>query len=327
MKNENQEEITMKRKEEKQDSRLAKRLCYVLRYGAMKEGLEVYEGGFVDLQELMRINLMRHNTELEVIEEIDTSLSHRGAKRFERKNENEKTLVRAMFCRRFEKNPFHENSGVHTLLDLTLEYVSSNLDLFDLEDFPDEYLISSIIHRLKNKKKLNNGNLRQLLVPTLEHLDLDGLYVTEGTLKTIWISCPQLKVLSLKDCGYIVTDNLMEQLLKKLPLLESINLCACKHITDRTVKALIKKAKILKQLNLSWIKTVSEGAIIDLIKSCPNLEHLDIYDHKVSVEGREIITKLAKEKGVTIVLKGLHDSDVAPKNPCSLLPNFGKVWY
>ena len=71
-----------------------------------------------------------------------------------------------------------------------------------------------MIHKLKRKKKLNNTALRQLLVPALEHLDLDGMYVTEGTLKTIWRTCPNLRVLSLKDCGYVVTDSLMEQLLK-----------------------------------------------------------------------------------------------------------------
>jgi hypothetical protein len=41
-----------------------------------------------------------------------------------------------------------------------------------------------------------------------------GVYVTEGTIKVIWRSCPNLKVISLKDCGYVLTDNLMEQLLK-----------------------------------------------------------------------------------------------------------------
>ena len=77
-----------------------------------------------------------------------------------------------------------------------------------------------MIHRLKRQKKLNNTTLRQLLVPILEHLDLDGVYVTEGTIKVIWRSCPNLKVISLKDCGYVLTDNLMEQLLKvsKTPL-------------------------------------------------------------------------------------------------------------
>jgi len=35
----------MKRTEIHEDSRLAKRLCYLLRYGAVKEGLDIYMGG------------------------------------------------------------------------------------------------------------------------------------------------------------------------------------------------------------------------------------------------------------------------------------------
>ena len=108
--------------------------------------------------------------------------------------------------------------------------------------------------------------------------------------------------------------------------LESLSLCACKHVTDRTIKALIKHAKKLKELNLSWISTVSETALIELITSCPSLKHLDIFDHKISEEGRETMTEIARQTKLTIVLKGLTDEDVAPDNPCSMLPNFGKVW-
>ena len=56
--------------------------------------------------------------------------------------------------------------------------------------------------------------LRQLLVPVLEHLDLDSVYLTQSVLKTMWTNCPNLRVLSLKDCGYIVTDSIIETLLR-----------------------------------------------------------------------------------------------------------------
>ncbi|XP_033748891.1 uncharacterized protein LOC117333618 [Pecten maximus] len=308
-----------------EDSRLAKRLCYLLRYGAMKEGLDVYEGGYVDIDQLVSLNLMRHNTKEEVLEEVDTSLSNRGAKRFERKEENAKTLVRACFCVNFEVNPFHSGTSVTTLLSTCLEYVSDNLELFDLEDFPDEYLINNMIHRLKKKKKLNSTAFRQLLVPTLQHLNLDNIYLTEGTLRNVCKSCPHLRILSLKDCGYLMTDNLMEQLVKKLPHLESLNLCACKHLTDRSMNALCRSSKNLKELNLSWIKTISESAIINLVQNCPKLEHLDIYDHIVTAGGTETLTQMARDRNIKIVLKGLTDSKVAPENPCAKLPFFGKT--
>lgn len=321
-----QEHPTNPKTNDEKECRLSKRLCYILRYGALKEGLEISEGGFVDVSQMMGLDMMKYHSLEDVLQEVETSISHRGAKRFESKMENDKTLIRACFCRNFELSTYHEGSNVPTLLANCLDHITSNINMYDLEDFPDEYLINKMIHRLKRQKKLNNSTLRQLLVPILEHLDLDGVYVTEGTIKLIWRSCPNLKVISLKDCGYVTTDNLMEQLLKNLPSLESINLCACKHLTDRTLKALCRYSKNLRQLNLSWIRTMSEKAIIDLMIKCTQLKHLDIYDHKISPEGRRCMVDIAKPQGLTVVLKGLNDQEVAPANPCLMLPNFGLTW-
>ena len=69
---------------------------------------------------------------------------------------------------------------------------------------------SSMITYLKQKKKLNSTNFRQLLVPVIEHLDLENVYVTDGILKTMCNNCPNLRVLILKDCGYVVTDSMVE---------------------------------------------------------------------------------------------------------------------
>lgn len=46
--------------------------------------------------------MMKHHSLEDVLQEVETSLSHRGAKRFESKTENSKTLIRACFCRNFE---------------------------------------------------------------------------------------------------------------------------------------------------------------------------------------------------------------------------------
>ncbi|XP_048770038.2 uncharacterized protein LOC125676182 [Ostrea edulis] len=308
------------------DERLSKRLCYILRYGAVKEGLKLYEGGFVDMNQLLELELMRHNTKEEVLNEADVSVSHRNAKRFEWKEENGKMFIRACFCRNFEENPCHEGSKVPTLKNACLQYVCNNLNDYDLEDFPDEHLISKMIQKMKKQNKLNNTAMRQLLVPVLEHLDFSGIYITDSTLKILWRNCPNIRVLSLKDCGYLITDNLMEQLVKKLLHLESLNLCACKHLTDRSASALSKHAKNLRELNLSWISTISEAAIINLMTKCPKLVFLDIYDHKISAESRSVMTDIARQRKMKIVLKGLTDQEIALENPCSLLPNFGKVW-
>lgn len=73
---------------------------------------------------------------------------------------------------------------------------------------------SKMIQKMKRQSKLNNAALRQLLVPVLEHLDLSGVYITDSTLKLVWRNCSNLRVLSFKDCGYIMTDSIMEQLVK-----------------------------------------------------------------------------------------------------------------
>lgn len=144
--------------DEEKECRLSKRLCYILRYGAVKEGLDVLHGGFVDLDKLMSLNMMKHHSLEEVVQEIDTSTSHRGAKRFESKTENGKTLVRACFSRNLELSTYHEGSMVPTLLANCLDYVASNINMYDLEDFPDEYLINKMIHRLKRQKKIKQYN-------------------------------------------------------------------------------------------------------------------------------------------------------------------------
>lgn len=64
--------------------------------------LYIYFSGFVDLKELMSVHMMRHHNEKEVLQEIETSLSHRNTKRFESKVFNGRTLIRSVFCRNFE---------------------------------------------------------------------------------------------------------------------------------------------------------------------------------------------------------------------------------
>ena len=71
---------------------------------------------------------------------------------------------------------------------------------------------------------------------------------------------------------------------------------------------------------------MTEKSIIDLMIQCTSLKHIDIYDHKISGEGRRSMIDIAKPRGLTVVLKGLNDEDVAPENPCLMLPNFGLTW-
>ncbi|KAL4224345.1 hypothetical protein ACF0H5_017800 [Mactra antiquata] len=316
------------KKDDRYAGRLSKRLCYILRYGALKDGLNVSDEGFIDIKEVMELHIMRHHTEEEVLNEIETSMSHRNTRRFEYKQYNGKTYIRALFCRNFETSPYHTGSQVITLKQTCMNYVMDHLQDYDLEDFPDEFVISSMISQLKRRKKLNTQCLRTLLIPALEHLDLNEVYLTTNILKLVWSQCTKLRVLSLRDCGYIVTDSVVETLLRKLPYLESLNLAACKHITDKSMTSMCKYGKNLQELNLSWIKNLSESAILDLLVNCVRLKHLDVYDLHITGEVRALVIEAARQRNITLILKGLNksDPDVTLENPSQMLPNFGKSW-
>ena len=87
---------------------------------------------------------------------------------------------------------------------------------------------------LKRKKKLNTANLRQLLVPVIEHLDFDGVYITDGIIKTVCRNCPNLRMVILKDCGYVVTDSVVETLLRVSTVKSLQAICVAPNTRLRT---------------------------------------------------------------------------------------------
>ena len=135
--------------------RLSKRLSYILRYGASKEGLKIYDGGFVKLNELVETPILKNNRNENddfqpvrrfnnlklLMEELKTSTSHRNFNRFEFKDINNETFVRATYGRKFTRSPFHDDSKVQRLLEISLNYIVKNIHNYDFEGFQDEYLI------------------------------------------------------------------------------------------------------------------------------------------------------------------------------------------
>ncbi|ELU13733.1 hypothetical protein CAPTEDRAFT_190319 [Capitella teleta] len=305
-------EITPKPKwEVDKEQRLGKRLAYLLRYGAAKEGLDVSESGFVDFAKLMQVPMLRYYTPKETLDYIHNSVSDSGRHRFEKKVENQQVVVRAVYGRRMERNVIHKDTGVTRLVELCMDYVCQNLDSFDFSTFPDEFLVNSMIHKLRRRKKLNNRTFRHLLCPTIEHLDLGYVYLTENTLKLVASQCPHLRHLNLRECGYVITDHALSNLTKKLPHLETLNLACCHHLTDSTLRALSKNCKELSQINLTNVPLLTQQGILNMLSSLHKLKHLDIYDNtNISEEGINILTECMKVRGIVIVLKGLdcHES-------------------
>lgn len=282
--------------------KLGKRLAYILRYGAVREGLDVKDGGYVSLPQMMQVPLLHKDKLEDIMLTISKSRNRRGEPRFEMKKDKGVVYVRAVE-RKMETNPCHEGTKVLRLMDQCLGVICKNIQLYDLSHFPDDYLLGHMIHKLKRDGKLTTRAMQTLLCPALSRLDLESVYVTTATMKAIMKQCPNLKELSLKSCGYIVTDHLLQQLFKNVNQLEKLNLTACFHITDLTLHAISKNLNQLKELNLSMVNNITEDGILKLVQKCEKLIWLDIFEfRKFSYKGRVNLTKIASSRGMTVLL-------------------------
>ncbi|XP_022096255.1 uncharacterized protein LOC110982265 isoform X2 [Acanthaster planci] len=273
-----------KNREERKDpyadpknSKLGKRLAYLLRYGAVKEGLTVSSRGYVKVTDIMTVPLLSTYSEETLVEEFDKAVSERGHKRYEMKTENGVVYVRSIFSQRFERYPYHEGTKVVRLLEMCLQYVTINIADYSLEGIMDEYIISDIVRRLKRSKRLNNTSLASVLSPDLEQLDLSDAYLTMGSLKMIMTHSPNLKILNLKFCGYLINDELLKRLMKNLPHLINLNVCQCTHLTGLSLRNVAKLLPAIQALNVARIENFKEADILKCLESCKELRHLDIY--------------------------------------------------
>ncbi|KAH9525420.1 hypothetical protein Btru_001398 [Bulinus truncatus] len=283
--------------------RLSKRLTYLLRYGACKEGLQVDDNGYVNLDDLLTVHLLHKHSRDEVLEAVRTSLSYRKTHRYEWRERDGQIYIRAAYLRNFEKNPYHYGTKVKTLFETSTSYILSHLDDFDLEEFPDEHIIRDMIHRLKRQKKLTSKALQALLVPTLTKLDLEGIFLTNKILCAVWTQCPNVVAVSLKGCGYIITDTVLNKFTQNLPKLQRLNLCSCTHLTSKCLSVLSKNLPHLKVLHIGNVPHLTFSAAYDFMKSAKELAFLDIYYLKTSSDEFAFLTEFAKQRGKELILK------------------------
>lgn len=283
--------------------KLSKRLAYILRYGAKKEGLAVSDKGFVNIFELMTLDLMKDYTIEEVTNEVQISVSCSGKKRFELKPDCGETLVRATYRRRFEPNPFHDGTQVKRLLELCLDYICKQIEDYSLEEFPDEYLVREIIHRMKRDKRLSNKAIVNLIGPGLEVLDLEGMFMTQKTLNVIKQQGYNLKSLSLKGAGYLLTDHNFVPLIKKLGNLETLDISGCSHLTAVSFASIPGTLPSLRRLLMSNIPSLSEEDVVFLMKESKHLKYLQLYgtdDQKLTSKSFSRILGLARDLHIYI---------------------------
>lgn len=283
-----------------QNQKLGKRLAYLLRYGAKKEGLSVSEKGFVSLTELMTHDLMKDYSSDAVLCEVNNSVSCSGRKRFELKIEGKEIFVRATYKRKFEMNPFHEGTHVYRLREVCLRHICKNIELYSLEEFPDEYLVREIIHKMKRDQRLSNKALENLVGPGLELLDLEGAFITEKTLNIIKRQGFNLKNLTLRGSGYLITDHNFVPLMKKLSLLETLDISGCSHLTSISFSCLPGKLLHIRRLLMSNVPHLSETDVIMCLEQCQNLKYMQIFGNKQLEEHSTLqrILKVAKNQGV-----------------------------
>nr|XP_054749497.1 uncharacterized protein LOC129254973 [Lytechinus pictus] len=291
----------------KHSERLGKKLTYLLRYGAKQEGLSVCPQGYVKLNDLVQVSLLRWYKTEEVLQEIQSSKSFNGKRRYEDKKEKNTVYVRASYNRRFERNPYHEETKVPRLLESCMQYICTNIKDYSLEDCPDEFLVNELLHRLKRKGKLTNVALENLLGPYIETLNLEGALITQKAPKIITQQCPNLRNLNLKDCGYVITDHVLTFLMKRLPDLRVLNLSNCNHLTGKSLRTIPKHLPHLQILNLTWVKSVSESDLLAIIEGCYNLEKIMFFAVKLSLSDEACI-RIAKVCGER-PLKVMYDNN------------------
>ncbi|XP_071848697.1 uncharacterized protein [Apostichopus japonicus] len=284
------------------NEKLSKRLAYILRYGARKEGLTVSEKGFVDIDELMTLDLMKDYSVDEIKREISISISASGKKRFQMKTDGKDVSVRASYRRRFEPNPFHDGTQVTRLTEFCLCYICKHIEDYCLEDFPDEYLVREIIHKMKRDKKLSNKALLNLVGPGLELLDLEGSFITEKTLNIVKQQGYNLKSLSLKGAGYLLTDHNFVPLIKKLGHLETLDISGCSHLTSVSFSSIPRALPSLRRVLMSNLPNLSETDILVVMNESQNLKYLQLYGNDEQLTRGAItgILGLGKEKRIYV---------------------------
>ncbi|GFO46498.1 DNA replication ATP-dependent helicase/nuclease dna2-like [Plakobranchus ocellatus] len=161
-----------------------------------------------------------------------------------------------------------------------------------------------MIRRLKHEKKLTNKALSVLLAPTITHLDLEGVYLTNKTLRMVWTQCPNLKAVSLKDCGYIITDTVLAQFTKNLQSLERLNLCFCSHLTNKCLSILAKNSPRLHTLHMAKGPLLTYKGVLDFILKAPAIKYLDVFYLRVSHEEQNSLMDAAKARDLMLLLRG-----------------------
>uniref|UniRef100_A0ABM5FID9 Uncharacterized protein n=1 Tax=Pogona vitticeps TaxID=103695 RepID=A0ABM5FID9_9SAUR len=158
-----------------------------------------------------------------------------------------------------------KRKSVHSLQELCLENVASNLDHIWIKEHTDclaGFLVQELLQFLGNRKLLTSDLLCSLLVPQLKTLDwsICPELVTRAVVTTV--PCKNLSSLILQDCNQIPADALLD-LVKALPHLIKLNLSATQCNTQ-VLSAATSSCRQLRELDISGCQRLSPYSLLHL---------------------------------------------------------------
>jgi hypothetical protein len=133
-------------------------------------------------------------------------------------------------------------------------------------DCPDGNLLTAIFAHLKKHRTRPIGTklIKSFLHPPLEHIDLSGLIVEQGTV-TALSKCVNLKSLHMQGCFTCMTDTNLELLMRRCKMLKVLDVSACRYITDAGLAALAKHSSIT-HLSMRFLHRVTPAGVHDMLK-------------------------------------------------------------
>lgn len=110
----------------------------------------------------------------------------------------------------------------------------------------------------------------------LKVLRIDGVRVSDATLKIISENCPALTEIGLGKCS--VTDTGVKQLVSGCVKLNILNLTCCNELSDSSMLGIAESCKDLLCLKLECCNLLSERSLEYLGSCCTKIREIDLTD-------------------------------------------------
>ncbi|XP_030071355.1 protein AMN1 homolog isoform X1 [Microcaecilia unicolor] len=178
--------------------------------------------------------------------------------------------------------------SVDNLLNLCLLCLTSNISRYveDIKTLPPN-IKDKLIKLMSLKGHITDSNIRQILHPAVERLDLRDCDITDNALQQL-CECKQLKKINLNSCKgdrISVTSEGIKAMALSCPYLFEASLKRCCNLTDEGILALALNCRLLQIVNLSGCSGITDVSLNALGQNCKFLHSVDFSATKVTDEG------------------------------------------